>query len=94
MFRMDILYFIFQEKSKIGSLNSHSHLFKSFNTNLHLLEQQRKNILEDVEKQGEAKKLLESDIEEEIKKVSIKAFVTKYSNFSFSQIQQKLNEYL
>jgi hypothetical protein len=60
----------------------HSHLFKSFNTNLNLLEQQRKEMLENVEKQ-EAKKLIESDLEEEIKKVSIKAFATKYSNFSF-----------
>jgi len=39
-------------------------------------------MLENVEKQ-EAKKLIESDLEEEIKKVSIKAFATKYSNFLF-----------
>ncbi|CAF3888847.1 unnamed protein product [Rotaria magnacalcarata] len=65
---LDTLY-DYVNKSKIGSLNSHSHWFKSFNTNLHLLEQQRKNILEDAEKQGEAKNLLESDIEEEIKKI-------------------------
>jgi len=58
-------------------------LFKSFNRNLNLLEQHRKEILEAVEKQEEAKKLIESDVEEEIKKVSIKAFVTKYSKFSF-----------
>ncbi len=83
MFRMDILYFIFQNKSNIRSLNSHSHLFKSFKTNLNLLEQQRNEILEDAEKQEEAKMLIESDVEEEIKKVGIKTFVTKYSNFSF-----------
>ncbi len=64
-------------------MNSHSHLFKSFNRNLNLLEQHRKEILEAVGKQEEAKKLIESDVEEEIKKVSIKAFVTKYSNFLF-----------
>ena len=88
MFRMDILHFIFHNKSKIGSLNSYSHFFKSFNTNLNLLEQQRKKILEDVEKHEEAEKLIESDVEEETKKVSIKAFVTKYSNFSFFRLKK------
>ncbi|CAF3443989.1 unnamed protein product [Rotaria sp. Silwood2] len=65
---LDSLY-DYVNKSKIGSLDSHSHLFKSFKTNLNLLEQQRKAILEDVKKQEEAKKLIESDVEEEIKKI-------------------------
>ncbi|CAF0918933.1 unnamed protein product [Rotaria sordida] len=65
---LDSLY-DYVNKSKIDSLNSHSHLFKSFNRNLNLLEQQRKEMLEDVKKQEEAKKFIESDVEAEIKKI-------------------------
>ncbi|CAF1469169.1 unnamed protein product [Rotaria sordida] len=65
---LDSLY-DYVNKSKIDSLNSHSHLFKSFNRNLNLLEQQRKEILEDFKKQEEAKKFIESDVEAEIKKI-------------------------
>ncbi|CAF1497950.1 unnamed protein product [Rotaria sordida] len=65
---LDSLY-DYVNKSKIDSLNSHSHLFKSFNRNLNLLEQQRKEILEDVKKQEEAKNFIESDVEAEIKKI-------------------------
>ena len=94
MLRVNILDFIFQNKSKISSWNLHSHLFKSLRINLNLLEEQRKQILEDVTKQELANKLSASNVEEEIKKGSYKSSQNKIFKFFLVQIQQKLNEFL